>query len=570
MRKILCLAMLLALGLPAKGDTAFGTLNNFDCVNDTGQKCYGFLIEMEDVSSTDITYTYDWNHYGPPRIGDDKSDPARPRTFVYYESKKNPDGTFASFTNPLDPAHPIGSTSGHDCTNPSVNFGCEHFGIGLYRAPSRVRYNWLVEDPAKPGTLMVGPMVTIAAPIFTYVPPPAPAAPARVQAVIEPPEPPEPEPGQWGVPVWVKILKTVQPSGKYLKLDELVTDDETDSDDVNWDGDEEAETEIEWTVFQKRPPEDEVEDQLEAEDELPEGDEMVTRRYEFYVYEGPVNPEDGEAQCDNPDNCPDAVGQYIGSQMAGFNVEAPLGLIDHLQDGDIAAPYVDRRVVVGGNTPYEVEIVGDLPQGLGLDPETGILSGTPLEAGAFFFKVTATDKDDVSVSKEYSLNILIPLAITTDALPSGQENADYLVTLTAAGGVPDYTWSVDAVPSGLVFGADGVLSGKPDVGTAGEYLLTFSITDDSGTTVSKSLSLMIAAAPLKPGDINGDGAINQTDLWLILIARNKPASGPDDPRDLDRDGRITVLDARILVTLYDKPTGSASTLQTQKTGMTNR
>ncbi len=57
------------LGVPRAGaSTAYGDLNNFDAVNDTGQECHGFEIEIDGVRSTDITYTYDWNHYGAPQI----------------------------------------------------------------------------------------------------------------------------------------------------------------------------------------------------------------------------------------------------------------------------------------------------------------------------------------------------------------------------------------------------------------------------------------------------------------------------------------------------------------------
>ncbi len=357
---------------PVRADTAYGTLSNFDTVNDTGGKCHGFEIELEDVHSSDVTYTYDWNHYGRPTLFEDNSDPAHPRVFVRHESKRNPDGTFASFTNPVDPANPIGPTSGHACTNPSVNFGCEHFGVGLYRQPSRVSYHWLVEDPGQPGTLILGPAVSIGMPTFVYYPPvpPAlpggpPAAPARVVAVMEPPEPPEPAPDQFGPATWVKAFKTVQPRGKKLKLDDLLSDDEEDPNDVNWDGDEPAETEVEWMVFQKRPASNPGDDEIEGADELPEGDEQVTRRYEFYTYLGPVNEEDGEAKCDNPDDCPGAVGGYLGAQMVGFNVEAELGLIGHLQEGELFLPYTDRTVVVGGNTPYVVTLSGGAAPGPG-------------------------------------------------------------------------------------------------------------------------------------------------------------------------------------------------------------
>ncbi len=50
------------------------------------------------------------------------------------------------------------------------------------------------------------------------------------------------------------------------------------------------------------------------------------------------------------------VGEYIGAQMAGFDAAAPLGLVDHLQDGETTVPYLPRTVVVGGTAPYTITI----------------------------------------------------------------------------------------------------------------------------------------------------------------------------------------------------------------------
>ena len=79
---VLAAASALALSRPADASTAYGSLNNFDCVNDTGVETHGFEIELDGLVSTDITYTYDYNHYGVPRITQDVSDPANPKVSI--------------------------------------------------------------------------------------------------------------------------------------------------------------------------------------------------------------------------------------------------------------------------------------------------------------------------------------------------------------------------------------------------------------------------------------------------------------------------------------------------------
>ena len=193
-----CIAALAAFtSNPATASTAYGDLNNFDVFNDTGKECHGFEIELDDIHSTDITYTFDWNHYGPPTITEDNTDPLHPKVFVRYAAKFNSStNSFSAYTAVpgIPPLPPPSQTNGHQCTDTSVNIGCEHFGVGHYGAPTVIRYNWLIEDPASPGTLIHGPAVNVATPSWTYYPP-APAQPvALVQAVIlAPPPPPVPQ-----------------------------------------------------------------------------------------------------------------------------------------------------------------------------------------------------------------------------------------------------------------------------------------------------------------------------------------------------------------------------------------
>jgi hypothetical protein len=406
----------------ALASTAYGDLNNFDVVNDTGTECHGFEIELDDLHSTDITYTYDWNHYGAPTITEDNSDPVHPKVLVRYAAKySGPTNSFSAYT--AVPSTMPSPTDGHQCTNPSVNFGCEHFGVGHYGAPTAVRYHWLIEDAATPGGLIRGPAVNVATPTWTYFPP-APAQVAQVQAVILAPPPPPAPVYEFGDAMWVKSIVTTSHNNQVVELKDLVSDDPNDPSDENWANGEPDEVEVEWHLLQTEfnNPDGANNELAGANEELPNGDEVITRRYEFYKYVGPLDPETNEAKCDNypqvsdpadpqykPECDPATVailGDYIGAQMAGFNVEAALGLIDHLQDGDLNQLYTTRTVVVGGNTPYVTSVVsGALPAGLSLDSVTGVLSGTPTAAGVFSFTVTASDADGVQVTKDYTMSV---------------------------------------------------------------------------------------------------------------------------------------------------------------------
>lgn len=416
----------------ARGSIAWGSMNNFDTVNDTGQVCHGFEIEIEDCRSTDITYTYNYNHYGVPRITQDDSVPAHPRCVIRWESKKNADGSWAAYT--AIPSGPISPTNGHMFTNPSVNFGGEHFGVGYRAAVGAVRYFWLVDGGT--GTLAHGGQVQVATPSFTYFPPVAGnPAPAQVQAVIEPPEPPEVPVKEFGPALWVKEIRTTSHNNKEIKLRELVSDDPGDPNDKNWANGEPDEIEVEWQLLQKdfNSGDGGANGVLAAQPEnLDNGDEVVTRRYEFFEYAGPLDEETGEAMADNVGQDDRhgvgvkeingvmvdlatviVVGDFLGAQMSAVDGDGSVGLIEHVSEGKISTPYTPRSVVVAGALPFTATREGALPAGMTFNATTGVLSGTPAASGVFSFKITATDGVKPEVSKNYTLRI----AAAAAALP---------------------------------------------------------------------------------------------------------------------------------------------------------
>ncbi len=404
----------LALGsVAARASTAYGTINNFDTVNDTGTNCHGFEIELEDIHSSDITYTYNWNHYGTPRITEDNSNPLHPRVLVRYASAKKADGSWAAYT--AVPSGPIAPTDGHRFTDPSVNFGGEHFGLGYRGNPTNITYHWLVDDGS--GGLVRCGMVLVATPAFVYFPPFV-GLPAQVQAVIQPP--PAPPVREFGPATWVKEIRTTSHNNREVKLRDLVSDDPDDDDDKNWRNDEPDEVEVEWEILQTEfnpggGGGGNRKGRLEgAPEDLDVGDEIITRRYEFYAYVGPVDAETGEVDTDNvgPDGIHGideyadtiVVGDYLGAQMSAFDNELPVGLVEHLPDGAIEEVYATRTVIIAG-IPFTATLTGDLPAGLALDLESGELFGTPTESGIFTFTLRVTATNNPVQVKTYTFAI---------------------------------------------------------------------------------------------------------------------------------------------------------------------
>ncbi len=442
-RGFIVLCLLALRGAAAHASQAYGSINNFDTVNDTGVPCHGFEIELEDLHSTDITYTYNWNHYGTPKITEDTASvPGHTNVIIRYAAVRT-NGVWSAYT--AVPGGPIPPTQGHQFTNPGTNFGGEHFGAGYRRPPSAVKYNWLVDNGA--GVLVHGGVVNIATPTFTYFPPVA-AAPAKVQAVIVPPPPPVPDPLEFGAASWVKEIRTTTHNNNEVKLRDLVSDDPDDPDDKNWRNGEPDEVEIEWQLLQTdyNSGNGGANGHLAgAPENLPGGDEVVTRRYEFYKYVGPLDIETGEAMADRvaPNGTNGVgiktingvevdlstvvvVGEYLGSQMAAVDVDSPMGLVDQVQDGVVNVQYAARALVIAGNTVPSATNWGNLPPGMAFNRVSGELSGKPTSAGVFQFTVEARATNAPTVRKTYTLTVAsnaaaaaaLPPRKTVDTVPS--------------------------------------------------------------------------------------------------------------------------------------------------------
>ncbi len=203
---------------------AYGTVNNFDTVNDTSNLCHGFEIELDDIGSSDLTYTYDYNHYGTPKISEDTSSvPGHTNVFVRYQAVWTNNSGWSAYT--AIPAGPIPPTQGHQFTNPGTNFGGEHFGVGFRAQPTKVLYFWLVDTGNH--VLSRGGQVSVTTPTFTYSPPVG-AAPAQAAAVILAPVPILPPTYEFSDASWVKVITTTSQTNTEVRVSDLMTPDPQD------------------------------------------------------------------------------------------------------------------------------------------------------------------------------------------------------------------------------------------------------------------------------------------------------------------------------------------------------
>ena len=158
-------------------------------------------------------------------------------------------------------------------------------------------------------------------------------------------------------------------------------------------------------------------------------------------------------------------------------------------------PFSKRIMVAGGTAPYTFsKAYGNLPAGLTLDTTTGTISGTPTGTGSYIFAIGVTDSVSAYGEKEFTIELLSPLQITTATLPSGQQGGPYSSSISATGGKPAYNFSLIAgtIPNGQNFGSNGALSGIPR--EFGTFNFTVRATDGTGRTFDKSYTLTIAAA----------------------------------------------------------------------------
>ena len=202
-------------------------------------------------------------------------------------------------------------------------------------------------------------------------------------------------------------------------------------------------------------------------------------------------------QATDPDTC-------SGTQAYTVEINCPTITLSPatLPTGTIGNAYPETNFAAAPTGTYSFTVTeGNLPAGLTLS-SAGVLSGTATQSGNFPITVTATDANQCTGSRSYTLGINICPSITVDpqTVPAGTVGTAYSQTFTATGSTAPYTFTVSGqpLPNGLALSAAGVLSGTPT--QSGVYSFTVTATDANNCAGSRAYTLTIN---LPPGSGNG-------------------------------------------------------------------
>ena len=180
-----------------------------------------------------------------------------------------------------------------------------------------------------------------------------------------------------------------------------------------------------------------------------------------------------------------------------INGVAPVITTTTLPGGIVGTTY-STQLAATGTTPITWSLEnGNLPNGLTLST-AGVISGTPIAAGASNFMIKATNSAG-SNTKPLSITITtttVAPTITTATLPDGKTSTAYSAQLEATGTAP-ITWSLENgnLPNGLTLSAVGEISGIPTA--AGVSNFTVKATNSAGSD-TKPLSITVTTSVIVP------------------------------------------------------------------------
>jgi large repetitive protein len=155
-------------------------------------------------------------------------------------------------------------------------------------------------------------------------------------------------------------------------------------------------------------------------------------------------------------------------------------------------------VTSNGYPPATLAEMGALPNGVGFNTATGVLSGTPQPGTGGTYDLTFTPINSTGTGNAQTFTLIVneSPAITSANGTVFSVGTAGTFTVTANGYPASTIAETGTLPAGVSFDATtGVLSGTPQLGSGGTYDLTFTPANLVGTGATQDFTLIVNQAP---------------------------------------------------------------------------
>ncbi|GAA4719031.1 putative Ig domain-containing protein [Nocardioides conyzicola] len=205
----------------------------------------------------------------------------------------------------------------------------------------------------------------------------------------------------------------------------------------------------------------------------------------------------------------DGVPVDTDTNRTDFSTASPATFTIHSQVNDhVAVAKVSDTEVSRGEAMAPLEVKGSkgvgaltyaadgLPQGVTIDPATGVISGTPAatdDLGPYPVTVTVSDQTPSgpeTATTTFTMTVSSLLRVDPQADVTVHKGAAIApVQVTPHGGTPDYHYAVTGLPAGLdIDPASGVITGTP-TGAVGRYGVHVTVSDSGAGSAAQSVAL---------------------------------------------------------------------------------
>jgi hypothetical protein len=200
-----------------------------------------------------------------------------------------------------------------------------------------------------------------------------------------------------------------------------------------------------------------------------------------------------------------------------WNLEGPFVSNLALPDATQNVSYSAGITVQDGVSPFTFA-APTLPPGITFNTTNGSFGGAPTGVSTYNIPVTIQDSDGVSIAPTLTLTVSAALVLLPASLPDATMGANYLVQLSATGGVLNYSFQVTGLPNGLTFNSSNQIVGQC---TASSTNVILKVTDSAVPTPSTSTvgpiplncnpaPLITNASPLAGGTVGTSYSVQLT------------------------------------------------------------